>query len=438
MNDKKEANTTKIESRRSFLKTKLLGSLAFVAGVPSALMGDSKSTLFRNYKERELSLLDWNEIRKEFSFKPDIHYFNTASHGPTPVRVVKQVCTQMEDLEQHLKLGDGQRKTVYTKISTFLNCEPDEVAVTTNATESMNIIARSIKLTNDDEIIITDNEHIGGSAPWVALHKELGVKIKIVKLDLTGKDNLKRIQDAISPRTKVVSLSHVTCTTGLCLPVKDIVKHCRKLGIYSCIDGAQALGMIPVDLKNINPDFYAGCGHKWLMGPKGTGILYINKDVIHKCTPTFVGAYSDSKFDLQNLVLEYRQSADRHVFGTRNIPTLSGLATAIDFVSKIGVQKINTRGRALAKYFRNAIQDMEGVEILSSEDGKYATSILTIRFKHINNYDIRVNVAKEFNFHFRYIHENNLDAIRLSFAIYNTEEEIDKLVAILKRIADKK
>ena len=429
-------NTKTLHSRRKFIKTKLLGAFALVSGVPLKLFGNPATDELKDTSISNLADFSWQEIRDEFSFDKKLLYLNTASHGPSPKSVVDRLCVSITKFESKVKTGDNYREKSYKRLATFLNTTSEQVAITSNTTESINIIARSLDLKKGDEVIISDNEHIGGSAPWIALIKDLEIKVKIVKLDLSGKENLSRIKQAVSSKTKVISISHVTCTTGLCLPVKEVVKFCRQQGIYSCIDGAQAVGMIDVDLADLDPDFYASCGHKWLMGPKGTGILYIKKEVLSQCKPTFVGAYSDSKFDLNTLVLEYRQDVQRSVFGTRNIPVMIGLTTALDFIDSIGIKRVEKRGKALANRFIQGLKNTNNISLLSPQDSKYATSIVSVKFLTKNNRKIRIELAENQQIEFRHIYENDLDCIRLSFSIFNNEEEVDKVIQTFKAIAE--
>ncbi|PCJ66460.1 MAG: hypothetical protein COA58_06695 [Bacteroidetes bacterium] len=434
--NKKSNSIVPKETRRNFIKEKILGGLFFAAGIPLLSFGN----IFKSENATSLMFpiapankkMNWDEIREQFVIQKGKHYFNSASYGPSPRVVIDHVCETLRYLESEVHTGHELTASIHDKVSTFLNTSPDEIAITRNATEGMNIIARSLPLKAGDEILLSSHEHIGGSAPWIALQKDIGVVIKLIDLDLTGKDNFQIIKDHITERTKVVSFSHITCTTGMCLPAKKIVAYCRKKGIYSCVDGAQALGMISIDLEDINPDFYTCSGHKWLFGPKGTGILFINKRVIEKCSPVFVGAYSDSKFDLVSLTLEYKITAQREEYGTRNIPIMAGLGSAIDFISTIGIENIEARGKELAKYFRTGLSQHPKIEILTPEDSNFSASMITIRIKNKDNSVIRNQISRENDIHVRLIHENDINGLRISFAIFNSIQEVDSLIHVLK------
>jgi selenocysteine lyase/cysteine desulfurase len=342
----------------------------------------------------------------------------------------------MRELERRAYSGHSYRRGPHEKLAAFFNCSVDEIAITRNTTEGMNIVARSIPLEAGDEVIITDHEHIGGAAPWLALQKDKGIVVKLVKLDTSGETNLQRIKDSITSKTRVISFSHVTFTTGLVLPAKKIVDLCRESAIYSCIDGAQAVGMIPLDMADINPDFYVGSGHKWLFGPKGTGLLFINKSVTGACPPIFAGAYTDKQFDLRSLTLEYRMAAQRQEYGTRNVPIMVGLGTAIDFISSIGMENVDARGRELAQRFREGIAGTPNIHILTPEAAEYSTAMISIRVDgqtEVSKAAIKLDREKKLKV--RGIFENEINAFRMSFSVFNSEEEVDFLVDTMKALA---
>lgn len=219
------------------------------------------------------------------------------------------------------------------------------------------------------------------------------------------------------------------------MPAKEIAAFCKSKNIYSCVDGAQALGMFPINLTDMNPDFYTSSGHKWLFGPKGTGVLYMNKKWIKKLNPVFAGAYTDSKFDLNSLTMEYRDSVQREEYGTRNAAISLGLGSAIEFINTIGIENIEKRGRELANYFRKGLSKIPEIEILSPETTTYSASILTFRMKGKDNLKLNQQISREHKIRLRGIYENNLNAIRVSFAVFNSFKEIDNLLIALMQMA---
>lgn len=429
------------ESRRDFLKTKILGGMVGMLGVPLLSWGainNQDLSAPKNPPFMQGDTVDWMAVKQQFTLEQGRYHFRTASVGPSPKVVVDTVVDAMRDLESKGQNRHDFIKPVRNKIATFLNTSADQIGMITNTTEGMNIVAQTVKLQAGDEVILSKDEHIGGAAPWLALQKESGIVIKLVELDPSGQKNLDKVKEAITDRTKIVVLSHVTCTTGLVLPVRDIAAYCRKKGVLSCIDGAQAMGMIAVDLQEINPDFYVTSGHKWLFGPKGTGVIYMHKEILAQSDPVYAGAYTDSNFNLNTLTLEYKHTADRYEYGTRNTPITLGFGAAIDFMSTIGMQNIEKRGKELARYFKSEITKYPKIELLTPKGEDCTAAIVTVRIKGIDVVKRCSHIAYHDNVHMRGIYENDLNGIRLAFAIFNTTEEIDHAVQILKREIDKK
>lgn len=425
-----------MSNRRDFIKKSLAGTAIYSVTYPFFGMGlEQVPTEFSLSRLKELSNQDdWNSIKSQFIYKGGNLYFNTASLGASPRIVVDSICKSLIDLEEKGRDGRWLFDECREKLANMLLASTEEIAISRNATEGMNIVANSLPLKEGDEILLSKHEHIGGSAPWISLQKTKGVVVKTVDLNLNGKDNLQMIEEAISSTTRVISISHLLCTTGMVLPVKEIVEMCRSKGVYTCIDGAQALGCIEINLKEINPDFYVASGHKWLFGPKGTGILFINKSVIEDCTPVFSGAYTDEEFNLNKRQLSYRKVAEREEYGTRNASIIQGLSAAIDFHESLGTLNILKRGRFLVSRFLNDISKHDAIEILTPREVEFSASIITFRFKERNNKHIVELLRSDYQLVIRHIYENELDAIRVSFSIQNSEEEVDQLLLAIQNV----
>jgi len=429
------------ESRRDFLKNKLMAAAAL-------LLGFSRNTLGGNFAEGYLTdpeqkLVDdngnvnWEAVKAQFTLNSVRHHFNTASIGPSPKVVQDEIIKSLHrsdnwGIDLHEKVEPARKR-----IAKFLNAPSGQIAITRNTTEGMNIIARSLGLKKGDEVILTSEEHIGGSAPWLALQNEFGVVVRVINTSASEEDVYDQIENSITVNTKVISVSHITCTTGTVLPVKKIIDLCARRGITSCIDGAQAVGQIPVDLSQLQPDFYVTSGHKWLFGPKGTGILYLNQQFLDTTDPHYVGSYSDSRFDLMNGILEYNRTASRYEYGTRNSPIIAGLGSAIDFINKIGVDNISNRGRELALRFRNGISHHPRIKTHTPMEAKYSASIVTFTIEGKQSAEVcREAIVVEGRTVLRSIYENDMNAIRASFAIHNDYAEVDKLIQDMLNVAD--
>ena len=206
-------------SRRSFIKKNILSGLFLTSTVPllqadNTIKSERIVPALKPYT-RDYKSIDWDNIREQFLFPKEKHYLNTGSLGPSPKVVINTVCETIEKLETSVSHGRHQIDETHEKAAKFLNVTADEIAFTRNATEGINIAARSLRLKKGDEIIITTHEHVGGASPWMALEKDFGAVVKLVDLDFNGVNNLQIIRDNITENTKVIAFSHITCTTGI-------------------------------------------------------------------------------------------------------------------------------------------------------------------------------------------------------------------------------
>jgi selenocysteine lyase/cysteine desulfurase len=373
----------------------------------------------------------WDEVRKQFPLDPVLIYMNNGGLGPSPHAVIETITREMMALERISETGHAKVEAVREKACRFFNCSEEELAFTRSTTEGMNIIARGLPLEKGDEVMLSTHEHPGGSMCWLALMKDKGINVKLFEPD----DPIGRIAAGMTPRTRVVSISHVTCTTGLKVPAREIASLCREKGVFSVFDGAQSAGMFPIDLHDMGCDFYATSGHKWLLGPKGTGILYINKRNLDTWKPTYVGAYSDKAFDLDGLALELLKQAPATEYGTRNTPLILGLGAAFDYLTSLGMERVAARGRELAARLKKGLARNPSIETLTpmTEQGSMVT--FRPKGKKADPWQWVNRLKKEHRIRVRPVGEHGLNAIRVSTHIYNTKDEVDRLLAALDGMA---
>ena len=432
------------DNRRSFLK-KLFGGIVATTALPWVTSKAKGAELSRNLSEvisKYNGSADaddekfWNFIKQQFPLQEDLIYMNNGGLGPSPYQVIETIKSQMLKWESISETGHGLVASVHEKAAKFFNCGTDEIAFTRNATEGMNIIARGIPLKKGDEVLMTTHEHPGGAIPWLAVQKDKGIRVKLFEPDLTGKENLKIIESNITNKTKVLMISHIPCTTGLIFPAKEIAELCHQKGIYFVLDGAQVLGMIPANFSELGCDFYTSSGHKWLCGPKGTGILYIRREMLDVWQPSHVGAYSDKVYKLEELKLEYRKEAKITEYATRNTPIIMGIGASLDFFGAIGMDKVAARGRALAIYLKEKLSKIDSVKLLTPMEPELSGSIVT--FKILDDKksytDYIAQIKKEYKIRLRPIGEHGLNAIRASLHVYNNFEQVDRLIEAVKKV----
>ena len=379
----------------------------------------------------------WDTIRAQFLLEDGFAYFNTAGLGPTSRPVIDAVVRCMTELEQRCETGHDCFDRTRKRAAEFLHCDADELALTRNTTESMNVIARGLSLEAGDEVLMTTHEHPGGSVPWFALARDRGIGVRLFEPAPTAGETIDRLATALTPKTRVVSVSHITCTLGQVLPIPAIAELCRQRGICLVADGAQAVGMVPLDLHALGCDFYASSGHKWLLGPKGTGFLYVSRRMIDRWRPTHVGAYSDKQFDPDAGVLELLPEARSAEYGTRNAAEMEGLTAAIDFIDGLGMDRVALHGHSLAGRLVEALREFDGVEVLTPREQASSASIVTFRLPQSrwNPWDWADKLRIEYAIRVRPVGEHGLNALRVATHIFNSESEVDRTLQALTELS---
>lgn len=376
----------------------------------------------------------WSVVRDQFPLKKEPIFLNNGTMGPSPYVVIDAVTSEMEDVDRHARYGGWE--TVRPKIAGFINAREDEISLTHNVTEGISIIACGLPLKRGDEVIITNHEHAGGAVPWLARARRDGIVIKPVLLTPSADEILNRINDLITPRTRVIAVPHITCTIGQVLPAKRIGTLAHDKGLWMFLDGAHGPGTMPLDVKDLGCDFYATCGHKWMLGPKGTGFLYIKKDMQDVVEPYWTGALADNGWDVLKGTLEFRKDAHKYDFGSQNSALYVGLGAAIDFLYHLGVDNISRHNMALASHLRSELKKLgDKVEILTpSEEGGYC-SVVGFRLKNMAFDKLQPYLVEKHKIITRMVPENGVNCNRISTHIYNSVEEVNKAVDAIKSVA---
>ncbi len=377
----------------------------------------------------------WKQIRNEFNIDSDLDYLNNATMGLSPVSVIDAVKAQI-DLVNSTGNYSSAEPGLKLSMSSLLGVTQHELAFTHNVTEGINIAAWSLDLKSGDEVILTDQEHVGNAVPWLNRRRKDGIEIKMLTLPDTAEECLAKLKLLVTSKTKVIAVPHVTCTTGQVLPIKEICAFARQNGIKTFIDGAHGVGMLSLNLKDMGCDLYASCGHKWLLGPKGTGILYVRQEVIKELDSQFVGGHSDTGWTIsedESDMLGLKDDGHRYYYGTQNSSLFSGMTEAVSFIQSIGQKKIESRILELNQFLYSKLVKIPEIKLLTPEERQSRCGILSFV---LNSGDIKslYGAMKKEKWKLRFVPESNLDCIRVSTHIYNSEEQLERLVHRLKNI----
>ena len=419
------------QRRRKFLQSLGLGITMPQIGVKLWDKNDSVIDFSKYSSDNSESF--WKLVKSQFVFAPDLFYFNNASLGSSPLSVRSATLAARDTLDgfpSKFMWGDwdDEKEEVRRKLADLFSVSTEEIALIHNTTEGMNCIARSFDLEEGDEIILANHEHTSGTVCWKVFHESRGVKLVRPELPLIpdSVDEIVQVyRNAITPRTKIISITHIVNTNGMMLPIKEIAKLAHKNGILVAVDGAQAPGMIDVNLADLGCDFYTSSTHKWMFSPKGMGVLFAKESSQHHLKPLIV-------------CKGYRDKTIRRLenYNTRNLPELMGLGASVDFINSIGIQKIEARSFELKHYFRSKIEALPAFTLKTPASDSISAAIQVVE---VLGKDVKQ--AKEYlfdhaNIDCRPMTKFGLNALRFSFAVYISKDDIDYLVDALVKYSE--
>jgi len=356
---------------------------------------------------------------------PGIVHLQTGGVGATPRPVFDATVAAMAKAEADpvratYGPGMGELEKVRAKAAGLLGCAAEDIILTTSATQGMFLIAQGLKLTHGDHILTTDHEHPGGRLGWEWAAQRFGLQIDVVPIAPDETDPaaiVERFADAIRPRTRVVSFSHILFTTGVRLPAAELCKRAREHGCWTIIDGAQGPGAMPVDVKAIGCHAYAASGHKWLLGPKGTGLLYLSEELS--------GA-------LDALPLSAGRHANSDSTGIGNIAGMIGLGAAIDFIEAIGPERIEQHNRNLRAELYDALSRLNQVRIPAPRDGPLTSANLAFCLPDsVDLHALRRNLIMRHKIYIRVVELSGFLGLRASLHLYNSSDDVEALVEAL-------
>ena len=368
----------------------------------------------------------WTEIRRQFLIPPDEVFLNNGTVGSCPWPVVRAVFDgylqtekmAQDDPEDYPIWGYGPWNEFRDPLARFIGCSRDELALVRNATEANSYIANGLDLAAGDEVLLSDQEHPGGEQPWNLRAKRHGIVVKKFTLPLpaaSAAEILSRVEAAITPRTRVIFVSHITTTTGVVLPVKEICALARAKGILSAIDGAHVVGMMKLDVRDLGCDLYTSSPHKWLQAPKGTGFLYLRDEVIDRLWSTIATeGWNDPKLRAERF----------QRIGSSNVPALWGLRAAIGLAETIGLDRIEKRHRASCDYL---LQQMlaRGAQSWTSPDPALRCAMATVNVPPI----VRMELERwMWTNHKIRIRGGEPSKLRLSTPYYLLRRDVDRFL----------
>ena len=397
-----------------------------------------------------------NKIRKDFPILENIKpygkplvFFDNAASTQKPVKVIETLKDYYENTHSNIHRGiyvlSQKASDLYDeareKVRKFLNAEyPEEIIFVRGATEGMNLIVHSLGetfLNEGDEVIISRMEHHANIVPWYLLKQRKKITIKILEINENGTLKLEELENLITPKTKVLSITHVSNTLGTINPIKEIISVAKKHNLYTIVDGAQAVAHIPVDVQDLGCDFYAFSGHK-IYAPTGIGAIYGKKELLQKMVP-YQGGGDMIKFVTFDKII-FNDLPFKFEAGTPNIAGAIGLGAALDYLNEIGFEDALKYEDELGEYFYKKLLEIPEVKVLGQAEKRVPVFSFVIDGVHphdIASFFDAEGIAIRTGHHctqplmqFYKVPATS----RASISFYNTYEEVDYFIDVLKNV----
>jgi cysteine desulfurase/selenocysteine lyase len=390
----------------------------------------------------------FEEIREDFPLLKRFVYLDSASTSLTPIPVIEAMNNYYYNYNANTGRGNykialkatDKLENTRKKLAKFINVTNNEIVFTKNTTDAINMVVNGLKFEKIGNVIVSGIEHHSNLIPWLNL-KNQGVEVKIAKNNDNYIINPNDINDLIDENTKIIAITHISNVFGSLQDVKEIGKIARENDVLFLVDAAQSVGYIPVDVKDIKPDFMAFPAHKGLLGPVGLGALYLREEIAENLMIKNLGGGTVTDVKGNDFTLE--SIPYRFEGGTSNISGIIGLGRAIDYINNIKIDDIEKYSQKLTNELYEKISSIENIKVYGNPNNIHHT--ISFNIKGLNPYDVSKildetsNICVRSGFHCSIPSVRNVGAengiVRASIHCYNNFEDIQNLYDALKLIS---
>jgi selenocysteine lyase/cysteine desulfurase len=385
---------------------------------------------------------DLAAARRNLPALNDVTYMNSATEG---IMAEPVLASYFESLGRFERYGYWLRRefekaipTARQRIATLLSADPDEVCITHSGTEGCSFVIGATDFKPGDEILIGNQEHPALLYPTVALQKTAGVVVRQFTFHHDPAKTLASFAENLSPRTRLAAFSHVSCETGIRVPAAEMIALAHRQGTRVLLDGAQSVGSFPVNFRELGCDYLTGSSHKWLCGPKGTGILLIRQDRLDELTPRYIGGGSlaapgpTNEEAIHELRPDFAASASRFEFGMRNPVLYAGIVTAIDYLNELGWDAIVEHEKTMSALLKKRLGETEGAIVQTPLDWESSSAIVNLSIEGVGGDEIRQRFWDDFRIVQRAVRVPS--GVRISCAYFSAPEDIERVVEAVTAI----
>ena len=386
--------------------------------------------------------MDIDEIRSQIPVLAHTAYMNTGWSGPAPRRVAQAMKDRIDlELEQGTttsgvyEAGKEIQEQAQAAVARIFNASIDEVMVTRNTTEGLNIVLSGLDWQQGDEIIICDMEHGSVIAPAQLIGQRYGVAVKVVDLEVhdSSETIATKIVAAFTPKTRMVFISHILYATGRRMPAEEIRRATKDRGILMMLDGAQTGGHIELDMARSGFDFYSIPGQKWLLGYEGSGALYIRREHLERIHPAHTGGRGIARPANAHNFQPVADSMEKFLGGSVSVPVQAAFLEATKFIEEAGIDNIETRNLDLAESAKAKLSEVPGVTVLSPSERRDSSGLVTFAVEGQTPISVVERLWEDHKIVVRQV--GHPAGVRVSLHFFNTEEEVELLVGGVRELA---
>jgi selenocysteine lyase/cysteine desulfurase len=373
----------------------------------------------------------WLSVREQFLMPPELGVLNAANLCPSPAPVLEALYRSTKDIDgdpsfdNRQKMSAGKENT-RRLVASFLRVTPDEIVLTRNTSEANNIVSSGLDLAVGDSVIVFADNHPSNNEAWKQKAARFGYTVTTISQPNPhpGPEYyIDAVTKAITQQTRVIAFTHHTSTVGDVLPARELCRIAREHGVMTLVDGACTLGMLDVDLSDIQPDFYTGSSHKWPCGPKEVGVLYINARVHERIRPSIISAYPGAVGIARTM----------EAMGQRDEPALIGFGEALNFQNTIGRKPVEARSRSLGQALIAGLRRIDGVQMWTHPDPALSGAVVSFRPGSLDVTKLSAALYRNDRIGCATRGGSDRPGIRFSPHIYNTMAEVDRSVAAIAK-----
>jgi isopenicillin-N epimerase len=417
-------------SRRDFARVFAIGGSAALFADPAWARAHAQAPAF-SPTPGGIGEAFWKNVRAQFVMPPELGVLNAANLCPASRPVLEALKRETDSVDEdpsaqnRARLG-SEKESLRKTLAAFLRVTPEEIVITRNTSEANNLVSSGLDLKAGDEIIVFQDNHPSNLTAWNEKAKRFGYTVTTIpqKNPHPGMEHyLDAYAKAITPRTKLISFTHLSSTVGDLFPAKELCALARERGVLSLVDGAQSFGLLDVNLTDISPDFYTGSAHKWPCGARECGVLYINARAHNQIWPSIYSAYPGA----------VGISRTFEAFGQRDEATMIAFRTALEFQTQVGREAIEKRSRALAQQLIAGLSKLPDVKVWTSPNPSLNAAVVSFLPGSLNPGPLGQLLYEKDKIGTAGRGRGDRGGLRASPHFYNSPEEVDRLVGAVGR-----